>query len=104
MEYMVQPLHFHFYSAGPGTEYITISGRLAVIAMKEGNTRLESISTESFQSEDSCKIPICGFFLLEENLFPCLTKHDDKDGQAFTGLIKDRNFENVLCNTLKIES
>ena len=24
--------------------------------MKEGNTRLESISTESFQSEDSCKI------------------------------------------------
>ena len=30
--------------------------------------------------------------------------HDDKDGQAFTGLIEDRNFENVLCNTLKIES
>ena len=51
--------------------------------MKEGNTRLESKSTESFQSEDSCKIPTCGFFLLEHNLFPCLTKDDDKDRQAF---------------------
>ena len=49
--------------------------------MKEGNKKLESKSTESFQSEDSCKIPTCGFFLLEHNLFPCLTKHDDKDRQ-----------------------
>ena len=72
--------------------------------MKEGNTRLESKSTESFQSEDSCKIPTCGFFLLEHNLFPCLTKHDDKDRQAFTGLIEDKNLDNELCNTLKIES
>ena len=72
--------------------------------MKEGNTRLESKSTESFQSDDSCKIPTCGFFLLEQILLPCLTKHDDKDEHAFTGLIEDKNFDNEFCNTLKIES
>ena len=53
-----------------------------VITMKEGNKRLELKPTESFQSEHSCKILTCGFFLLEHNLFPCLTKHDDKDRQA----------------------
>ena len=36
--------------------------------------------------------------------FPCLTKHDDKDRQALTGLTEDKNFDNELCNTVKIES
>ena len=29
------------------------------------------------------------------NLSPCLTKHNDKDGQAFTGLIEDKNLSNT---------
>ena len=67
--------------------------------MKEGNTRLESKWTESFQSDDSCKIPTCGFCLLEHNLFPCLTKHDDKDRQASHDSLKIKTLT-MSCATL----
>ena len=54
-----------------------------MMAMKEGNTKVESKSMESFQSDDSCNMPMCGFFLLEKECCPFLTKmerkHKEKD-------------------------